>query len=258
MQLFEKCVSLRYNSNKKLEMLKYSLLFALLVLLVSCDKDDCIKGSGSVVSESLFAPSFDAIKVKGSMDVFIEDGPDQEVVAVGHPNIIDHLIIDEIGGTLIIDLENDCYRDYELAIYITTPFIERIELDGSGDIEIDSFEMDNDLELEIEGSGNIDFNGLAGVDNLEVQIEGSGTVRGHSSWAELTNLYISIEGSGDYRGFDVLTENCDIDITGSGDCRVFVSENLNVDISGSGNVYYKGNPVITSSIQGSGSVIDSN
>ncbi|NND95229.1 MAG: DUF2807 domain-containing protein [Flavobacteriales bacterium] len=240
--------------------MKFKLLTVLIVIatLSSCDKEDCIEGNGPVVAQELYAPDFDAVKAEGSLDIFIEDGDEQVVEAVGHSNIIDYLLVDEIGGTLHIELENDCYRDYELAIYISTPSIERVELDGSGNIDIAPMEMDNDLELEIDGSGDIDFNSLEGVQNLQVEIDGSGTVRGHDSWDDLINLEIDIEGSGDYRGFDVMTENCEISISGSGDCRVFVTDNLDIIINGSGDVYYKGNPNIFSSISGSGDVIDAN
>jgi hypothetical protein len=211
-----------------------------------------------VRSEVLFAPAFDGIRAKGSFNVFIEHGENQEVRAVGHPNIINRLQLDLVGDILNIDLESDCYRDFELAIYITTPSIETVLLDGSGDIDISTMENDSNLNLEINGSGSIDFNEFTGVTNLNVSIDGSGTIRGFADFPDLTNLHVDIEGSGDYRGFDVITENCVVHIEGSGDCRVHVTENLDVNIAGSGNVYYKGNPVITTDISGSGDIINSN
>jgi hypothetical protein len=238
------------------------LIFLLAVLslsvLTSCDKEDCIRGEGSVISETLYAPDFEGIRVNGSLDVFIEHGETQEVIAIGHPNIIDRVRLDEIGDILIIELESDCYRDYELAIYITTPNLERVELDGSGMVDIGPMENETDLSLELNGSGDIQFQSFTGVSNLIVEIDGSGTVRGFDDFPDLVNLDIDIEGSGDYRGFDVITENCIVDISGSGDCRVHVLENLDVTINGSGDVFYRGFPNISSTINGSGDIINAN
>ncbi len=241
-----------------MRILSFLLAIYSFILLSSCDKNDCIPGEGPVISETLFAPDFDGVRVNGNLDVFIEHGDTQEVTAIGHPNIIDRLRLDEVGDILIIELENDCYRDYELAIYITTPNIERVELDGSGMVDIAPMENETDLSLELNGSGDIQFQSFTGVVNLSVEIDGSGTVRGFDAFPDLVNLDIDIEGSGDYRGFDVITENCIVDISGSGDCRVHVLENLDVTINGSGDVFYRGYPNINSTINGSGDIIDAN
>ncbi len=260
MQPFQEFVSLYHMThNRIMKQTTFFLALALIVIsLSSCHKHDCIEGRGSIGSEVLFAPAFDGIRAKGSFNVFIEHGAEQEVRAVGHQNIIDRLQLDLVGDILNIDLQSDCYRDYELAIYITTPSIEKVFLDGSGDIDISPMDNESDLFLEINGSGRIDFDEFAGVNNLDVRIDGSGTVTGFADFPDLIDLNIDIEGSGDYRGFDVITESCEIQISGSGNCQVHVTENLDVVIEGSGSVYYKGDPLITADITGSGEIVDSN
>ncbi len=64
----------------------------------------------------------------------------------------------------------------------------------------------------------------------------------------------SIAGSGkiDALGFNASVAN--VEIAGSGDCRVNASEKLNVSIAGSGDVYYKGKPMVNSESAGSGKV----
>ena len=242
--------------------MKQSIVFITLLFIIgtsSCKKDHlCIDGSGNVTTENIYAPDFNGVKVKGSMEVRIQEGETQSVVAIGHPNIIDKLQLDVVNGILKIDLENDCYGDYELAIQITTPTIEKIMLSGSGGIDVWSMANDSDLRVDLSGSGSITLNEMTGVQNLEVLIDGSGTIRGHQDFPDLINLTVEIDGSGDFKGFDIVTDNCSIDISGSGDCRVHVEENLEVDIHGSGNVHYIGYPTIDLEISGSGNLIDAN
>lgn len=228
------------------------------MILSSCAKEDCVEGTGPVGTEVLYTASFEGIRSEASIDIFIENGDTQEVRAVGHANIIDRLQLDVMGDILHIDLQSDCYRDYELALYITTPNIEKVYLDGSGSIDIDPMENESDLLIDIQGSGQVTMDAISGVQNLDVRIDGSGTVRAFDDFPDLVNLNIDIEGSGDYRGFDLITENCEVSIDGSGDCRVHVTENLDVNIQGSGDVYYRGTPNISSNISGSGDLVNAN
>ena len=67
---------------------------------------------------------------------------------------------------------------------------------------------------------------------------------------------VTIAGSGSLEALDFLVSNYDIQVPGSGECRIHVKDVLNVVIAGSGNVYYRGNPsVINTTISGSGNVI---
>ncbi|MDP4292142.1 MAG: DUF2807 domain-containing protein, partial [Bacteroidota bacterium] len=81
---------------------------------------------------------------------------------------------------------------------------------------------------DIRGSGNINLSGSARKFNID------------------------IAGSGDVNGQDMPADACNVDVKGSGNCRVFAIGKLNVDIAGSGNVYYKGKPDISNNIAGSG------
>lgn len=71
-------------------------------------------------------------------------------------------------------------------------------------------------------------------------------------------MEINILGSGNFSGFLLSTQDCQVDIVGSGDCEITVGSSLDVSIDGSGSVYYKGSPLIKDHISGSGRVVDSN
>ena len=79
-----------------------------------------------------------------------------------------------------------------------------------------------------------------------------------SDFIDQPEIQISLEGTGQYQGFELIIEDCTVDILGSGDCEVTVNNSLDVTIEGSGNLYYKGAPTIKQDITGSGSIVDSN
>lgn len=75
---------------------------------------------------------------------------------------------------------------------------------------------------------------------------------------ESSQMDIRILGSGSFSGFMLSTQDCEVDIVGSGNCEITATESLDVSIDGSGSVFYKGSPQIMDHISGSGRVIDSN
>ncbi len=67
----------------------------------------------------------------------------------------------------------------------------------------------------------------------------------------------NISGSGKMSAANLLANNVDMNVSGSGSAEVYCSGILNAEISGSGKIYYTGNPdKVNSDVSGSGSVKD--
>ena len=244
---------------KRITLLSLFIL-GLTITFTSCIKDlVCIEGEGPIINRTLDLDEFTAINSIGSATVYIEEGEEQSVEVSGHENIIEKLESEVKAGTWRIELEDGfCYTDYELTIYITTPDIEEISISGSADIYISDFSGIEELEINITGSGDVEFEELTGVEVIDIDITGSGDIRFNEEIDNLNTLTLDISGSGDLEAFKAETINCDIQISGSGNCEVYVLEKLDVKISGSGNIYYRGNPYITTDISGNGDLINAN
>ncbi len=257
--------------------LKISVLGLLLISLIftSCEKSFiCIRGEGDVVEQKIDLPEFNSISNSFSGDVYISQGDAQEVIVVGHQNIIDRLKTKVIGNNWDIELKRACYKDFELEVYITVSDIEKIKINGSGNIELGGFNGLSNLDFNINGSGDIFVVDTIYAENLDIDINGSGNmdilsvcrlvstdimgsgdvVLAGSSLSQS----LSISGSGQYQSFDMPCDDMDIKVCGSGNSRVFVNKNLDVQINGSGDVYYKGYPALNLDIDGSGSVLSWN
>lgn len=232
-------------------------IFLLLFTLSSCVDDDgffgdCTKGDGPVVEQVITLSDFKGIDVKSSVDVFITQGAEFEVIAKGEQNIIDLLETDVKNDEWEIEFD-ECVKDFKLELFITMPEIEYLGISGSGSITGDNFFEVDDITLRISGSGDICLGLFADI--IDARISGSGEI---DLEGEADEMDFRISGSGDLSAFPMEVKEVDLSISGSGDASVFATEFLKVKISGSGDVFYKGEPELDLDISGSGDVIDAN
>lgn len=251
-----------------------SIIFAGM-FLTSCEKSIFyIIGEGEVVTQTLDLQDITKISNNGSLDVVVTQGDSQEIVVVGHQNIIDRLKTNVIDGKWNVELQRGNYRNFELTVYITIPTVEKIRTNGSGDIEISGFNNLGNLELHISGSGDMIVSDTLIAENLDLEIQGSGFMGVITSAnsvdtqimgsgdieivGETSSETIEINGSGNYKAFDLLSNVATVKISGSGDTQINAENSLDVKIWGSGDVYYIGAPSMTINVAGSGSVISWN
>lgn len=259
---------------KKL-LLSIITLSVLSLLFLGCEKSlFFINGQGEIVTQTLELSDFDAIQNNEAINVVIIQGDKQEVVAEGNQNIIDRLKLNVVDHTWKIDLIRGNYRNFNLTVYITIPSLTEAQLNGSGNIEIGTFQNLTDLVLGINGSGNIVNTENISLNSIDLKIAGSGNCQLNAIASEIdaqisgsgdielsgiiSNQTIEIIGSGKYSAFECISDSVDVHLSGSGDTEINVNNLVDVKISGSGNVYYKGNPIFNINISGSGSVINMN
>lgn len=228
--------------------------FSAILMLNSCDVigQNRVKGNGHVAKEDRQVSSFHRVKLEGSMNVFVAQGPAKAAVIEAEDNIIPLVELTEEDGRLIVRLK----RGYSISthndvnVYLTTPELNEVSLSGSGDVKLtDKFTSTADMKIALSGSGNV--RGEVNAPAVKASISGSGNM---FLKGETKEVNLSIAGSGNFKGSDLLSENVDISIAGSGDADVYASVKLNAKIAGSGDVKYKGTPQISSSVAGSGSI----
>lgn len=180
------------------------------LIMSSCTKDlHLIHGVGDIKTETLDLEDFHKIKTEGVSNVHITYGETQEVIAVGHGNIIDRIKTDVVNGKWNVRLQGGPYGNYELEYYITLPRIEKIENAGTGLITVEEFINQDYLDIKLEGLGGFyGFN--MPVDDCHISIQGAA----ECEVTVLENLDVKIEGIGKvyYKGSPKLTQ----DISGLG------------------------------------------
>jgi len=230
------------------------LLFA--IMLVSCDGfRNCIKGDGNIASETrIVEGNFHGVEVDGSFEVFIRKSTETNIRIEADSNILPYVFTRLRSGRLVIDNDKQCFKtNRSIRVYITTPFVDELILDGSGTLECDSIDADNVL-VELNGSGiiyvDVIYSGLS-----EVFLDGSGYITLNEVTTE--SFDVLLDGSGEIVVEDVLTNDINLDHEGSGSiiCYRIDAHQLTANLDGSGIIQLEGDVDRTDlSITGSGNI----
>lgn len=220
--------------------------------LTGCDDDDVIRGRGDTVTKFRVVSTFDAVEVNGDFEVYLTQGPGQEVRLEGQENVLDAITTQIDGRELEIKFKPfvNVRNHKPIRVYITNPTLTGVELSGSSRAEGQTPWTVDNLNLRVSGSGSMALE-VREANAVDSRISGSGTL---SLSGDAEDFESEISGSGDVRAFSLVTKRADAKISGSGNCELTVTQSLNARISGSGNVRYRGEPVVNVSVSGSGKV----
>jgi hypothetical protein len=200
-----------------------------------------IKGNGKVVSEKRSTAAYDEIKIAGFYDVDLVAGKEGEIGVQGEENLLPYLKIEVEGNVLKIYTEKgkNLQPSKNIKMIVNVPFetISKVSLAGSGDVNTKSTIKSDKFDLKLSGSGDmiIDLD----TNDLETSLAGSGDI---ILKGKTVNLTSKVAGSGDINSYELVAQNADVAVAGSGDLKVFCTGNLNARVAGSGDIFYKGNP----------------
>lgn len=231
-------------------------MMGVVILLSSCKEplNFRISGNGNIVSESRNLSFFDEIESSGCFNVFITQDSVSEIIVEAEENLQPYIETKIAGNKLIIKTMRDknLRNTRPINVYVRSEQIYQVTLSGSGYIKVNDFNSGY-LTLDISGSGEIDATGTTTTINANISGSGDILLSGNAG-----NSDYKISGSGDIRSYNLNQNSCNVNISGSGNCFVFVNDKLDVKISGSGDVNYIGNPSVVANISGSGNVISNN
>lgn len=231
------------------------LLFTAMSSCIKSDYFPCQRPRGEVIQERrTIHPLTQGINLSLHGEVFLTKGETPSLTIIAAENLMEHISIRNSGQDIII--KQDCCikaQRSDIQIIITLPRLNTLEVSGSGMILVeDAFESET-MHLAISGSGSIQ--GPLSGEELQVGISGSGRVEING---EFYHQRVAISGSGEARNANVLSQEAQVFISGSGNAFVHAAQKIKVVISGSGNTYYYGLPQVSSTISGTGSVIAAN
>ncbi len=232
-----------------------ALTIALFVLIThtSCQAQKKIKGNGNTTTQTIKTQDYNAIKVVGFMDVFLETGEEGTITVTTDENLHNYITVEVNQGKLSIGIKKGVTLKTKKGITVTVPVthLNAISLVGSGDILSKQPLNASTMEITLTGSGDIQL--ALEAKDVDVKIVGSGDVKVVGS---TSNLEVKLSGSGDFVGTDLISENTQAYVSGSGDIKVYTTSNLKARVNGSGDIVYRGNPAtISSKVIGSGDII---
>lgn len=243
---FDRCI--RYITQPEIVM-RHLFLFAPLAL-AACGSN---AGAGSQTTRSFPVGAFTGVELAGSDDVRVVSGSTPGVVATGPSDILDRLDIHVEGDRLKISRK---HRSWTMGwggshkgaiITVTTPGINVATLTGSGNLSVDRV-SGNSFKGSLVGSGNLILAKVR-VTQLALELAGSGNL-GASGTA--TDARLDVGGSGAISALDLISQNANVSVGGSGDVQITAREGAKISVAGSGNVTVKGTTNCQVSKVGSG------
>ncbi len=237
------------------------ILISIIILFGSCKK--CIKGEGSILTETRYLGYFDGVIIEGSYDVDIYQdstisGDSIEVEVTTYETIFPYVSTEVENSNdlknLVISTANDrCLRTREdPTIVIRLPLMAYLEHNGAGQVRVYDAMADKSKIL-LNGNGDISYTNL-NTYYLDAEVNGYGDIFFTDGGAEISDLKIT--GTGNIDALYLPTNICDAKISGNGDIAVRVYQELDIYISGKGTVSYSGKPETSIEMPGEGSVVE--
>lgn len=211
-----------------------------------------IEGSGNIITKTLTTKAYDIINVRGSMEVTLEKGKEGTIQVTAEDNVQEHILVESNGTTLTISMKNNTSLRNTKQIKIRVPFesLSELSMVGSGEFEGKDLIKSNVLKLTVKGSGEIDIKVEA--NSIISELNGSGKIELSGS---TKNFNAKTTGSGKFKCEELITDQAEMNISGSGNSFIFVKNSLTGNITGSGEILYGGNPSINNvKVSGSGKV----
>jgi hypothetical protein len=221
---------------------------------VSCDFvfKKTVHGNGNLTTQQRTVGNTERIKSMGNFNIDIVQGSPSSVKIEADENLMPYILTENSGERLVIHTREgyNLSSENKIKVTVTTDRLEEVELNGSGNVNgVGKFSGADHLKISVAGSGNINLS--ANTPEVESSIAGTGNI---TLSGETKKSKIEIAGVGDYKAEDLMSENVEIHIAGSGNARVYAENSLDIHIAGSGDVYYKGNASVKQDIAGSGKI----
>ena len=221
-------------------MKNFVLIFAIAVLLVSCDKEkqEC---PGS--TERTFAlTGFTKVNAGDAHHVSISKGNEFSIKANGCAADLDDLELTlESNHILNINYKNSRHDRYRVDFTITMPHLVSVNLSGASKGIINGFGGQNSvIRTIVSGASECNVHGTG----INAQVDISGASKVYLS-GNTESLYGTISGASVLRSYDVASTEVDISVSGSSTAYVRPLDEFYAEASGNSVVYYKGSPNTT-------------
>jgi len=221
---------------------KSTIVFTLsLFLITSCasEKDNGVKGEGSVVSIVKSVESFNRLKIEGVFNVFLNQDETEKVRIEAEQNILDLIQVHNDGKTLIIDYDTKgaVNKSENVNLYITIEDLKELDLEIVGNVKTkNSLDLSKFL-LTNNSVGDIDFSLLSKKFTVINNSVGDLNLFGLVDKFTLDNNSV-----GNVNAYPLTAEKVIIENNSVGNIKVNATYSIDIENNGIGNITYNGNP----------------
>ena len=199
---------------------------------------------------------FNEVRLRGSIDLELTQSDNVSLAIEAPRDDLPHIKSEVHDGVLTLNQDGSgslnvftwFSRHPTPRAFLSVKAIDRLAVNGSGNIHAGAWRAPATLEVRVAGASNVAFDRLE-AERFNCSISGSGNIRLTGS---VTTQDIRISGSGNYQAPDFRSQTTSVSISGSGDIAIWAERALDARITGSGQVRYYGSPALTQSVAGSG------
>lgn len=191
-------------------------------------------GNGVSLTQEIEVGEFDRISIPSFVDVYYtQTSGEQSVTLTCDENLFKHYKIEVRDGKLVADCENFCRNKIDTYLTVCSTVLNEVKLSGSGDFHIeDTLKTEDNFTIEVNGSGDVEIDNLQ-VESATIRNSGSGDIEVDNITAE--SIKISTSGSGDCTLECKDSGTLDIKISGSGDVNISGTARAIINISQTGS-----------------------
>ncbi|MBK8846725.1 MAG: DUF2807 domain-containing protein [Bacteroidetes bacterium] len=205
----------------------------LIGIMQSCS--DTVVGEGDVITNKRKVSTFKRIKVEATADIYVNISTINELTVTAQKNIEELIHTKVIDETLIIYSDKVYSTDEGVVIQLNSNDLSYIKASGAGNVFCKAPLTTQDLDLELSGAGTMELN-VAAI-TVSADLSGAGLIKLKGNCNEAK---YKVSGAGKLDAFELVADECKVDLSGIGVAEVNASEELNASVSGAGNVYYTG------------------
>ena len=230
---------------------KQLFLMGILLMAVAMLSTSCVNMkvglSGDIATEYRPLKDFEKIEISGSPNVYYTQADTFSVKVRGPKDAMENILTDVDGGTLSIrnrgkmGVVNIVIHDEDEAeIYVTSPDLISVRLNGSGDFTSEKRIDTDQMEVVLRGSGDMTVRDLI-CDACHVELVGSGDI--NIDRLETKESDVTLVGSGDIAINQWRVLSTRLGLKGSGDIKVNFNEGcqaVDSELRGSGDITLRG------------------
>ena len=227
-----------------------------ILFLASCGSRLTI-GEGETTVDPRETGDFTKVEISAPMEaeIHVKEGALATVQLSGYQNLLKEIKTQVVDGRLTIHQQDesiDFDTDKDIVAEITVGSLDELEINGSGDVNVDGDIKSKDFHLTINGTGNIKIASIM-ADKMSAEINGAGDLNFEKG--RITTADYSISGAGSIKSFGVQCDDVKASIAGAGEIKITATKTLDGSVSGGGEIRYRGNPSVKSSTVGLGGIV---
>lgn len=183
--------------------------------------------------------SFDKIEVTHNIKLVLSQSNETALaVSASEERFISEIKTEVENNVLKISkLGNKSWNEKNRQYTVYVSFIEIKMLKASGAAEIIVMGAVRAASISIDLSGATEIRGTFRADSLNMNMSGASEANLNG---KVEVLYVQCSGASDLEGYNLLAENCKVNVSGASDVYITANKSLVGNASGASNVFYKG------------------